>query len=81
MRTLQKDVGSIYVVEEVVEEPGCPYFGLASADLTIIKPNYEAMIKSGHLKVNDSTNSGTVKFISLLVFILFIKMLNFLLID
>lgn len=58
MRTLQKDVGTTYVMEEVEEEPGCPYFGLTSTDLTTIKPNYEVMIKLGHLKVNDLTNSG-----------------------
>lgn len=38
-------------MEEKAEEPGCPYFGLMSSDLTLIKPNYEVMIKAGQLKV------------------------------
>lgn len=30
-----------------------PMFGLYSMELTSIKPNYEAMIKQGQLKVTD----------------------------
>jgi len=38
-------------MEEKADEPGHPYFGLISLDLTSIKPNYEVMIKTGHLKI------------------------------
>lgn len=30
-----------------------PMYSLLAPDLTQIKPNYEAMIKGGHLKVTD----------------------------
>jgi hypothetical protein len=45
-------------MQEKEDEPGCPYFGFISQDLTTIKPNYEVMIKTGHLKVNDVSAAG-----------------------
>jgi hypothetical protein len=49
---LQKET-DVFTIEEKVDEPGMPYFGLMLPDLTTIKPNYESMIKTGHLKVNE----------------------------
>lgn len=46
-----KDVGTLFTMEENSTEG--QLFGLASPDLVLIKPNYEAMIKGGHLKVTE----------------------------
>lgn len=48
---LLKDVGSLFTLEETLD--GGQLFGLISTDLLQIKPNYEAMIKGGHLKVTE----------------------------
>lgn len=52
-RALTKDVGTLFICEEDSSDGGHPLFGLLAADLTHIKPNYEAMIRGGHLKVTD----------------------------
>ncbi|KDR18916.1 set1/Ash2 histone methyltransferase complex subunit ASH2 isoform X1 [Zootermopsis nevadensis] len=52
-RALTKDVGTLFVCEEVASDGNHPLFGLLAPDLTQIKPNYEAMIRGGHLKVTD----------------------------
>ncbi|PNF32762.1 Set1/Ash2 histone methyltransferase complex subunit ASH2 [Cryptotermes secundus] len=52
-RALTKDVGTLFICEEDSSDGGQPLFGLLAADLTHIKPNYEAMIRGGHLKVTD----------------------------
>ncbi|PSN44435.1 Set1/Ash2 histone methyltransferase complex subunit ASH2 [Blattella germanica] len=49
-RALSKDVGTLFVCED---GSGDNLFGLVAPDLTHIKPNYEAMIRGGHLKVTD----------------------------
>lgn len=50
-RALLKDVGTLFTMDENSTEG--QLFGLASPDLVLIKPNYEAMIKGGHLKVTE----------------------------
>ncbi|KAF4517988.1 hypothetical protein B566_EDAN008823 [Ephemera danica] len=55
-RALQKDLGTLFVCEEATVEmtvSGHPLFGLNSLELTQIKPNYEAMIRGGSLKITD----------------------------
>ncbi|KAL2720663.1 set1/Ash2 histone methyltransferase complex subunit ASH2 isoform X4 [Vespula squamosa] len=50
-RALLKDVGTLFTMDENSTEG--QLFGLANPDLILIKPNYEAMIKGGHLKVTE----------------------------
>lgn len=50
-RALLKDVGTLFTIEE--SGPDGQLFGLVCSDLLMIKPNYEAMIKGGHLKVTE----------------------------
>ncbi|XP_037868744.1 set1/Ash2 histone methyltransferase complex subunit ASH2 isoform X1 [Bombyx mori] len=50
-RALIKDIQVLFTYEE--DSSDGPMFGLCNAELTIIKPNYEAMIKHGQLKVTD----------------------------
>lgn len=50
-RALIKDIHTLFTYEETAEDG--QMFGLVSLDVTNIKPNYEAMIKGGHLKVTD----------------------------
>jgi len=57
-RTLIKDVGTWLTYEEAPNDPDSPYFGLTCLDLTQIRPNYEAMIRSGHLRVAELQNSN-----------------------
>ncbi|XP_065344376.1 set1/Ash2 histone methyltransferase complex subunit ASH2 [Cloeon dipterum] len=63
-RTLAKDIGVIFTNEESPSPGGNPatlghpLFGLLLQDLTTIKPNYDAMVKSGALKI---TNTGVQK--------------------
>ncbi|XP_046392588.1 set1/Ash2 histone methyltransferase complex subunit ASH2 isoform X1 [Ischnura elegans] len=57
-KALLKDTGTLFVCEELApgeSDPGnvYPKFGFLSMELTQIKPNYEAMIRGGHLKVTD----------------------------
>ncbi|CAG7727789.1 unnamed protein product, partial [Allacma fusca] len=52
-KALQKEAGTIFTFEEALNDPDSPHFGLLSADLTQIRPNYDAMIKGGHLKVTE----------------------------
>lgn len=46
-----KDVGTLFTIEESNSDG--QLFGLICSDLQMIKPNYEAMIKGGHLKVTE----------------------------
>jgi Set1/Ash2 histone methyltransferase complex subunit ASH2 len=50
-RTLVKDIHTLFTYEESVEHG--QMYGLINVDLTQIKPNYDAMIKSGTLKITD----------------------------
>lgn len=50
-RALVKDINAIFSYEETVEKG--QMYGLLSGDLTQIKPNYEAMVKGGALKITD----------------------------
>ncbi|XP_029044148.2 set1/Ash2 histone methyltransferase complex subunit ASH2 [Osmia bicornis bicornis] len=50
-RALLKDVGSLFTIDESALDG--QLFGLTCSDLQTIKPNYEAMIKGGHLKVTE----------------------------
>lgn len=52
-KTLMKDAGVVYSCQEIPDDPFSPYFGLVSDDLTQIRPNYEAMIEAGQLKITD----------------------------
>lgn len=49
-RTLQKET-STFAPESNEENPQS--FGLFDKDLTQIKPNYEAMVKGGSLRITD----------------------------
>lgn len=50
-RALVKDIHTIFSYEETVEQG--QMYGLLSGDLTQIKPNYEAMVKGGTLRITD----------------------------
>ncbi|KAH9643237.1 hypothetical protein HF086_012899 [Spodoptera exigua] len=50
-RALIKDIQVLFTYEEDANQG--PMFGLYNMELTAIKPNYEAMIKQGQLKVTD----------------------------
>ncbi|CAH0725348.1 unnamed protein product, partial [Brenthis ino] len=50
-RALIKDIQVLFTYEEDPNQG--PMFGLFNMELTNIKPNYEAMIKQGQLKVTD----------------------------
>lgn len=50
-RALIKDVGSLFTVDENNTEG--QLFGLISRDLSVVKPNYEAMIKGGQIKITE----------------------------
>lgn len=50
-RALVKDIHTTFSYEET-EDKG-QMFGLVSMDLTEIKPNYEAMVKGGTLRITD----------------------------
>lgn len=50
-KALLKDVGTLFTIDE--NNGDGQIFGLIAADLVSIKPNYEAMIKGGHLKVTE----------------------------
>lgn len=58
-----KDVGSLFTVEE--NNTDGQLFGLQVPDLTLMKPNYEAMIKGGHLKVTEMGIQHIGKFIQI----------------
>lgn len=60
-RALVKDIGALFTFEETLENGQT--FGLVSTNLTHIKPNYDAMIKGGSLKITDEgITQGTVQF-------------------
>lgn len=46
-----KDVGTLFTMDE--NNTDGQLFGLTTPDLVLIKPNYEAMIKGGHLKITE----------------------------
>lgn len=48
-----KDTGTLFVCEDSSSTDSHPLYGLQGLELTNIKPNYEAMIRGGHLKVTD----------------------------
>ncbi|XP_063995208.1 set1/Ash2 histone methyltransferase complex subunit ASH2 isoform X2 [Diachasmimorpha longicaudata] len=50
-RALLKDVGTLFTMDE--NNTDGQLFGLTTPDLVLIKPNYEAMIKGGHLKITE----------------------------
>ncbi|GLG95479.1 Set1/Ash2 histone methyltransferase complex subunit ASH2 [Gryllus bimaculatus] len=62
-RALMKDVGTLFLCEEAAGENTLTLYGLLNPELTHIKPNYEAMIRGGHLKVTDMgiQHGGSVK--------------------
>ena len=54
-------IGLIFVCQEPVPESplsDCNY-GLLSLELANIRPNYEAMVRAGHLKPTDMTGTST----------------------
>ncbi|RZF45134.1 hypothetical protein LSTR_LSTR000544 [Laodelphax striatellus] len=51
LRALIKETNIIFACNDTA--PNGPLYSLMAPDLTQIKPNYEAMIKGGHLKVTD----------------------------
>lgn len=52
--------GITFVCQEPLPDSvtGDYYVGLMSLDLTTIRPNYEAMIRSGHLKPTDANGAN-----------------------
>lgn len=51
LRALQKDIQLLFTTEEGSDGQN---FGLVCTDLTQIKPNYEAMIKGGTLRITET---------------------------
>lgn len=49
-KTLIKDIHILFVFED---SPDGQFYGLTNTDLTHVRPNYDAMIKGGTLKVTD----------------------------
>ncbi len=58
-----KEAGTVYTTTEVPDDENSPYFGLLSDDLSLIRPNYEAMIKAGQLKVTDQRSNFLLVYI------------------
>ncbi|XKL67448.1 hypothetical protein PGB90_002939 [Kerria lacca] len=50
LRTLTKDSGTYFAMSTNSSETT---FGLLNSDITQVKPNYEAMLKGGHLKMTE----------------------------
>lgn len=50
-RTLVKDIHTSFSYEETADRG--QMYGLISLDLTQIKPNYDAMVKGGTLRISD----------------------------
>lgn len=50
-RTLVKDIHTSFSYEETADKG--QMYGLISLDLTQIKPNYDAMVKGGTLRISD----------------------------
>lgn len=50
-RALVKDIHVLFIYEESASDG--QMYGLLNQDLTLIKPNYEAMIRGGTLKITD----------------------------
>lgn len=64
-RAMVKDIHTIFVFEES-EEAG-QSFGLLSMDFTQIKPNYEAMVKGGTLRITDDGYTQGIYYFSYLI--------------
>nr|CAD7568241.1 unnamed protein product [Timema californicum] len=65
-RTLTKEVGTMFLCKDTSHDGSQPLYGLLGLQLTQIKPNYEAMIKGGHLRITEMgiqhvTAAGSVK--------------------
>jgi len=67
-KTLMKEAGVYFLHEEsplAGGNPatlGHPLYGLINQDLNLVKPNYESMVKSGVLKINNAGGQkGTLK--------------------
>ncbi|XP_046657313.1 set1/Ash2 histone methyltransferase complex subunit ASH2-like [Daphnia pulicaria] len=60
-KTLMKEKGLIFVCQEPVPETMASdcMFGLLSLELINIRPNYEAMVRAGHLKQTDPAGGNT----------------------
>nr|SVE79398.1 EOG090X03NS [Daphnia magna] len=60
-KTLMKEKGLIFVCQEPVPETMASdcMFGLLSLELVNIRPNYEAMVRAGHLKQTDTTGGNS----------------------
>lgn len=50
-KTLVKDVDTLFSYEETPDKG--QMYGLLTMDLTQIKPNYDAMVKGGTLRISD----------------------------
>ncbi|KAH0561213.1 set1/Ash2 histone methyltransferase complex subunit ASH2 isoform X1 [Cotesia glomerata] len=50
-KTLLKDIGTLFTIDE--NNTDGQLFGLTTPDLVLIKPNYEAMIKGGQIKITE----------------------------
>lgn len=46
-----KDIGTLFTIDE--NNTDGQLFGLTTPDLVLIKPNYEAMIKGGQIKITE----------------------------
>ncbi|XP_049792605.1 set1/Ash2 histone methyltransferase complex subunit ASH2-like [Schistocerca nitens] len=52
-RALMKDTGTLFVCDDTGKTDAHPLYGLQGLELVDIRPNYEAMIRGGHLKITD----------------------------
>lgn len=59
-RALVKDIHTVFTFEET-EDRG-QTFGLLSMDFSQIKPNYEAMVKGGTLRITDDGYSQGINY-------------------
>lgn len=65
-RALVKDINTLFIYEETTENG--QMFGLVNTNLTHIKPNYDAMIKGGSLKITEEgVAQGKYKIIDIFV--------------
>lgn len=56
-KTLHKDVNTTFAFEDTTDRG--QLYGLLAADLTVIRPNYEAMVKGGTLREDGGTKGGS----------------------
>nr|CAG4640739.1 EOG090X03NS [Eulimnadia texana] len=61
-KTLQKERGLLFLCHELDSDSGSSnlesLYGLVTQDLVNIRPNYEAMIRAGHLKITEVGQTG-----------------------